>query len=75
MDYYEAAEMIARCWFDMSGRYLPAIDIAPHRRTTRPIDHDTVSESTHARTPRALRQQLRRVADRVARPLFNSAWR
>lgn len=59
MDFYEAAEMIGRFWFEMTGRYLPSIDTAPHRRSTIPIDHVATSEPTHARTPEALREQLR----------------
>jgi hypothetical protein len=59
MDFYEAAEMIGRCWYSMTGRYLPSVDAAPHRRTTLPIDNDTVVESTHDRSPAALREQLR----------------
>ncbi len=58
MDFYEAAEMIGRCWYLMTGRYLPAVDVAPYRRTTRPIDHDAGASNTHERSPTALRAKL-----------------
>lgn len=58
MDFYEAAEMIGRLWHDMTGRFLPGIDEAPHRRTIVPIDHESRAESPHVRSPKALRRQL-----------------
>jgi hypothetical protein len=58
MDFYEAAEMVGRFWFELTGRYLPAIDAVPKRRTTRLIDYDTVECSTFSRDRRDLRGAL-----------------
>jgi len=58
MDFYEAAEVLGRCWHELTGRYLPAIDQVPKRRTTRPIDEDSVTESTYTRRREVLRAQL-----------------
>jgi hypothetical protein len=58
MDFYEAAEVLGRFWHELTGRYLPAIDEVPKRRTTTPIDHDTREENTHSRRREVLRAHL-----------------
>jgi len=58
MDFYEAAEVLGRFWHELTGRYLPGIDQVPKRRTTKPIDHDSVTENTHSRRREVLRTQL-----------------
>lgn len=58
LDFYEAAELLGRFWFEMTGRYLPGIDVVPQRRTTKPLDQDTVSDSAYERTREALRMEL-----------------
>lgn len=58
MDFYEAAELLGRFWFELTGRFLPPIEAVPKRRTTRPIDHDTSDTSTFSRGREALRAAL-----------------
>jgi hypothetical protein len=58
MDFYEAAEILGRFWFELTGRYLPAIDDVPKRPPAKPIDEDTVAESTYSRRREVLRAQL-----------------
>lgn len=58
MDFYEAAEVLGRFWHELTGRYLPAIDDVPRRRTTKPIDHDSVAEDTYSRGRDVVRTQL-----------------
>jgi hypothetical protein len=58
MDFYEAAEMLGLLWHDITGTFLPAIDVVPYRRTTRPIDHDVVRLDPYSRSRAALREKL-----------------
>lgn len=58
LDFYDAAEMIARMWREMTGRFLPGIDVVPHRRTMALLDHETVEVQPYARTRDNLRREL-----------------
>lgn len=58
LDYYEAAEMLNRCWFDMAGTYLPGVEVAPYRSRSVPVDAETVTGTPYQRGRRALRDEL-----------------
>lgn len=58
LDFYEAAEMIARFWWELTGRSLPGIEVTANRRSTVPIDHFTVEEPAFERSRDALRTEM-----------------
>jgi hypothetical protein len=58
LDFYEAAEMIARFWWEMTGRSLPGITATANRRSTTPIDHLTGEEPAFQRSRDALRAEM-----------------
>jgi len=58
MDYYEAAEMLGRWWFQFTGMHLPGIDVVPYRRTTRPVHHSATPTDPWVRSREALHEHL-----------------
>ena len=51
--------MVNRLWYELTGSWLPGIDVVPHRRSAVPLCYETVRDSPVGRTREALRQQLR----------------
>ena len=60
VDFYNAAEMIARFWWEMTGRSLPGIEATMDRRSVVPIHQLTVTDPTFARTRETLRAEVLR---------------
>jgi hypothetical protein len=60
LDFYDAAEMLARFWWEMTGRSLPGIEATVKRRSVVSIHQVTVTDPSFARTPQTLRAEVLR---------------
>lgn len=60
LDFFDAAEMIGRFWWEMTGRSLPGIEATTDRRSLVPIHQLTLAEPAFHRSRETLRAEVLR---------------